>query len=161
MSYDSHITCHMTRISRDAQMGLQMEYTAMDAGWSRFFEELASLLDSCSRQIGVANKRYVIYIIKRLENGLRKLDWVCETLSILSQPESELSPYEEEVVGRYFEMSSSLASFLRLLLSYWDVYLNEIHSRVFSSRYQVGTVSQARGRPTFDVEKSQLEYLDV
>ena len=107
----------------------------------------------------MANERYVIYIIERLENGLRKIDWICDMLSILSQPENELSPHEEEVVAEYLVMISGLTSFLQFLLSYWDVYLNEVNSRVVSSRYQAETVSQARGRPSFDVEKSQLEYL--
>ena len=105
----------------------------MDPGWFRFLEELASVFDSCSRQIGVANERYVIYIIERFENGLRKIDWICDMLSILSQPENEPSPHEEEVVAEYLAMISSLASFLQLLLSYWDVYLNEVNSRVVSS----------------------------
>ena len=97
------------------------------------FKELASVSDSCSRQIGVRNERYTIYIIERLENGLRKIDWICDALSILSQPENELPPHNEEVVAEYLEKISSLSTILQLLVSYWDVYFNEINSRVVLS----------------------------
>lgn len=132
-------------------------------GWSRFFSELAEVFNSCSTQIGTANERYAIYIVEKLENALQKVEEIYERLEILDEPENELLPEEQEIISRYKRMITDLMSFISSLLSYWDVYLDEVQRNVSPFQYRAGTSQSSNpnnpGRPTFDVEKSQLEYL--
>ena len=39
----------------------------MANGWSDFFEEIITLMDSAQRQYGIANLTYFEYVIERLE----------------------------------------------------------------------------------------------
>ncbi len=131
-------------------------------GWGTFFEELANVFLSCYTQIGsIPNERFVNYIIEKLENGLRNVESIHETLSIGSEPENELEPSEEEVIIRYERFMNEVCSVIRFLLSYWDLYLIELQTQAsrFSYHVQTTRVPGVRGRPSFNVERNQIEYL--
>ncbi len=68
-------------------------------GWSRFFIEVGEVFDSCQNQIGTANQSFVNYIIERLENGLRNLDPISETLCMALEPENELEVEQDTVTS--------------------------------------------------------------
>lgn len=135
-------------------------------GWSRFFDELARVLQSSYSQIEVSNERYANYIIEKLENALGSVEAIHERLVISSEPENELEPYEQEIVIRYREMTSDLCSVIEYLLAYWDMHLSGLHTRslaegvslVSSARNRLPGI-QERGRPRFDIQRNQLEYL--
>ena len=90
--------------------------------WSRFFDELERVIDSCYTQIGRANESYVtyMYIVEKLESGLRNINVIHEMLSVANQPEDEL---QAEVSWMIWPLNC-----IRLLLCYWDVYLSELES---------------------------------
>ena len=119
-------------------------------GWTAFFQELENVFNSCQFQIGTANERFVDYITQKLELGLENIKKIKEILEIAIEPETEL----EEVVRKYLELISTLQSCILWLLSYWDSYLEK------STEYQAGSLySGSRGRPSFNIHRSQLEYL--
>lgn len=128
-------------------------------GWSRFFEVLSRVLNSCQTQIGVASERYARYIVERLENGLRNISMITETLSIAHEPENDLESEEERVLSQYHEMAEELCTCIRSLLCYWDSYSDELGSS--SVGYQAHVIHRAgvRGRPPFSVERNQIQYL--
>ncbi len=132
-------------------------------GWSTFFIEVGEVFDSChcQNQIGTANQSFVNYIIERLENGLRNLDPISETLCMALEPENELEVEEQEVISTYREMVDELASCIRSLLCYWDTYLDELGSMSAVSMYRasVTRTGLTPGRPSFSIEQSQIEYL--
>jgi len=132
-------------------------------GWTRFFVELSSVLDSSQTQLGVANETYTRYVIERLENGLRCVTSIADTLSVTSESEEQqVGSPEEEVVLRYREITNELSSCIRSLLCYWDLYLDQLVSgSLIENGYQAQAVNRPGifGRPAFSVEKNQLEYL--
>ena len=125
-------------------------------GWTSFFEELENVINSCEPQIGTANDRFVEYITQKLEFGLRNVQLIQEIFQIAIEPESELQP-EEEVVTKYLELTTNLKSCILTLLSYWDVYLEKRNTH---TQYQTMLLySGMQGRPSFNIHRSQLEYL--
>ena len=77
------------------------------------------------------------------------------------EPEHELEAQDEQVVVRYRGLLSDLSLMIRSLLSYWNLYLNELEndSMRYSFQAQATGIPGLRGCPSFDVEQSQIQYL--
>lgn len=114
-------------------------------GWSDFFEEVTRLAAGAERQYGIANSSYSEYIIERLE--------LCITTCcrIRSYIEDQTSLQE------CFSSLSHLISNLKTMLNMWEDYKSggQHHYISQSPMLHVGN----RGRPCFQVDKAQIEYL--
>ena len=129
-------------------------------GWSRFFEELRRIIAESHQQIGVANEGYVQYIIEKLETGLRSVNSIKE---ILVNGEHELEGEEREIAANYSRRIAEVATCIQTMLSYWHLYqdrLDSVNTDVETGyQVQVVHVQGRRGRPTFGIASTQLEYL--
>lgn len=118
------------------------------SGWSDFFHEIVTLADSSERQLGIANLNYSDYVLERLEMCIG----TCSNMLEIINTSTELQDY-----------SSSLIELIQCLQrSYrrWNEYKAFLegpsqHYLPVLSTQPVG----GRGRPRFEVNRPQLEYL--
>ena len=128
-------------------------------GWNRYFEEMGSLVRDISRRAGdaSANHSFCEYILDRLEVCIESLSSLVELLS--SRPLS-VTDEEAEVAIRYSGQLSELLDCMRRLYVEWDGYLDGRHALTVSTSYSVPISQPAgRGRPKFEINKEQIQYL--
>ncbi len=125
---------------------------AQVSGWSDFFQEIITLVDGSERQYGIANLNYSEYIIERLELSINTCSSLVEAITN-SAVGSEL----EECRKSLTELIQCLQTSRQRWGKYKD-YLegpSQCHLPLLSTQSSGG-----RGRPRFQVSKSQLEYLE-
>ena len=128
-------------------------------GWEPFFEEILRTLRSIMREYGTANESYSHYAIERLAICVQAVSNVREHLR--QATETSLSDPETAVVMRYVQDLSELVSSIRDLVGYWETYLDQINQHNESTAYRAPVlhIPGRRGRPSFDINRHQLEYL--
>ncbi len=120
-------------------------------GWSDFFAKIIALCEGAERQHGIANLSYSEYIIERLELCITTCSSVLEVIT------SSTTAVELQ------ECTSSLKQLiecLQRLYRRWDGYKSFLEGSAPHYRPMLATQHDGgRGRPRFQVDKSQLEYL--
>ena len=111
------------------------------------------------REYGTANESYSHYAIERLAICVQAVSNVREHLR--QATEASLSDAETAVVMRYVQDLSELVSSIRDLVGYWETYLDQINQHNESTAYRAPVlhIPGRRGRPSFDINRHQLEYL--
>ena len=128
--------------------------------WTRYFNELASFLDNCERQMGIANEDFAEYVVERLGIAIVNVSAITEHMCAQMQGSDTLSSSEHVQVGaRYCQHLNELVELLRLLLRQWQDYQDDYETRGrFSYNAQLVYTNQP-GRPRFNVTVPQLQYL--
>lgn len=129
-------------------------------GWNRYFEEMGSLVRDISRRAGdasAANHSFCEYVLDRLEICIESLSSLVELLR--THPPS-VTYQEAEVATRYSGQLAELLDYMRHLYVEWNGYLDGSHTLTVSTSYSVPISQHAgRGRPKFDINKEQIQYL--
>ena len=129
----------------------------MATGWQAFFDGLLEFLRNADHQFGIANQQYTEYVIESLQMFYREIGIIED---ILSQSQAELQTNLElqQLPGKLVELKRSL----RTILNEWEHYNDTLTAGTgaLSAAYLVETIGTGlRGRPRFQVQKEQLEYL--
>ena len=116
-------------------------------GWSEFFEEVIRLAAGAERQFGIANSSYTEYILERLElctsTCTRIRDFIEDHASSLQECFSSLSHLIEQ---------------LKTMQNMWEDYQSSLDRQHYVPQ-SVTLHDGNRGRPSFRVDKAQVEYL--
>lgn len=124
--------------------------------WTGFFREVIDLVNTGERRYGVANTNYSDYMVERLELAIQSCQAIANGLSVASSDVSS----DEESVTEYKECIEQLVELLRGLLDQWKEYQLILESNSRSAAYHLPIQrTYERGRPKFDIDKEQLEYL--
>ena len=117
-------------------------------GWARFFEELSSFLQDVERNSPTTSESYVEYVIRQI-------------MTLISETASDES--EADIFHSYTEDLGSLFQTLCNIAMEWEDRLDYImvtRPNTAETSYRAPVVHiRARGRPRFDINESQLEYL--
>ena len=126
--------------------------------WVSFFQELSSLLETSERRFGIANSVLADHLIERFELAVQS----CTTIvASLDNPSSSLNYTEEAIITGYKTEIEELIGHLRSLLDRWKEYRTLLDSTSFGGfSYQASVAHNGRrGRPRFNIDKEQIEYL--
>ena len=119
---------------------------------------LNSFLRNADHQFGIANQEYTQYVLERLQMFCREVGIIEDILSH-SQAELQNDLDLQELPGKLVELKRSLTT----ILTEWERYNDTLASGAgaMSAAYRVESVGSTglRGRPRFQVQKEQLEYL--
>jgi len=121
-------------------------------GWSVFFTELTNFLTEAKWQFGIANQNYTEYVMQRMDIAFSTCSYIRSNL--INSP--ELQQFLVEI--------NELYSTLRYIYRQWSLYEEYLDSGAVSGAhlvaYRVGVNTNCEpGRPRFDINKDQLEYL--
>ena len=120
--------------------------------WQAFFREVLSLVTAGERHYGVCNANYSDYMIERFELSIQSCETIVNGLSVLSNAERAITEYKEYI--------DQLIELLRILLDQWKDYRTLLGSNLQHTSYCVPIqCTSSRGRPKFDIDREQLEYL--
>lgn len=126
------------------------------AAWDSYFNEMDSLLVTAERQYGVASASFTDYTIERFELAIQSTGNIIGCLENVTRMISS----EQSIYQGYKQDLDQLLSQLRFLLDQWKNYKMLLDSNSNDCAYQTPLLySGRRGRPKFDIEKEQLEYL--
>lgn len=128
-------------------------------GWDVFFGELSSFMQSAHRQFGVANQQYTQYVIEKLQECTRSLSILSENIE---HSQVQLDDNERSSLDITKSSVRDLISCCRSLQVEWEHSLDLLLVRptIFAYQAPITTTSlRRRGRPRFDIERDQLEYL--
>ena len=119
--------------------------------WSDFFDQVAALTESGQRQYGIANLNYSEYFIDRLALCINTCTSLLGTIT------------SSAVAGEATECTTSLTELIECLQRLhhrWVEYKSFLEGP-YEHYHPLLTAQRAggRGRPRFQVSKSQLEYL--
>ena len=121
-------------------------------GWTSFFEQVNLLTERSERQFGIANHGYCEYIIDRLELCITTCSGIVDCINTSSQePDLELQQCTSLLI--------ELLDCLRTMLKKWEEYKSTVEHRTLSVPHPDTIPSIGRGRPSFNVSRSQIEYL--
>ena len=125
--------------------------------WTSHFEEIDRLLINAERQYGIAGAAQADNMIERFEIAIQ----TCTSISNgLENPSVTLNADEQSALATCKNSVGDLIVILRSLLAKWQEYRDMYNSTCRSTAYHVPLVHNGRrGRPRFDVDKDQLEYL--
>ena len=119
------------------------------------FEQLTAFLRAAGRQLGVCNKQYTLYVLKRFE---RCTQTVAYLQSHMENGVFSLSPENRQVAFTYIALTDDLLTCFWLLGAKWQHYLDCLEAIVSSTTYRVDVaVPSGRGRPRFLVTQDQVE----
>ena len=128
----------------------------------KFFSRIEFFLRTSERQFGVANLSFCEYAIERIELAINS----CTIIRRLFEgPHQDIAFDEEEerVIVDYKQCLNELIRYLQLALDEWkqyDTLLEATSSARPQHSYQVPLIYTGRqGRPQFNIDKEQLEYL--
>jgi len=121
--------------------------------WQAFFQEVVSLVTAGERHYGVCNANYSDYMIERFELSIQSCETIVNGLStVLSNAERAVTEYKEYI--------DQLIELLRILLDQWKEYRTLLDSNLHHTSYRAPIqCTSGRGRPKFDIDQEQLEYL--
>ena len=130
-------------------------------GWRGFFEQLGSFLELSDRNIDSASEEYCEFTQIRLEISISNLRHVRDIIeSAHDNPEIHFTGDELQALTEYQGIITSLLEIVYLLFQQYEDHVDQIHASRAAYAYQSVTVRDGRrGRPRFDVSRSQLEYL--
>lgn len=130
-------------------------------GWDIFFEELEQFLASLDRYAGIVNEAYSEYALERLEVCIVGVSRLVELFHPSSQLRAILTNGELRIIDEYQSHLKELVTCLRLLAREWSGYFDAMNIHVGQGEYLAASVSTGfRGRPKFEISRSQLEYLE-
>ena len=137
-------------------MGALSIECVMAARWQAFFDGLSEFLGNADRQFGIANQQYTEYVIERLQLFCRDVGILKDFLehSQATQNSLELRQLPEKL--------GELQTSIRKILTEWENYFDSVLARSteFSLAYRAEPVATgSTGRPRFQIQKEQLEYL--
>ena len=119
-------------------------------GWTSFFEQVSTLAGRSEVQFGIANYSYCEYVIERLELCITTCSGIVDLINT-SSVELELS--------QCISLLSELLKCLRTMLRKWEEYKSTVEQSTLSVSHPDIIPSLRRGRPLFNVSRSQIEYL--
>ena len=119
--------------------------------WTKFFEEVASLLQELNRQYGVGNLSYASYALERLEVCLSSCRSLISALNSVNSSSEALCNDLGELVTCLTAIRAQWLQYIEVLDSLGDA------TRFAFRAELVGTGHQ--GRPRFLVSREQIEYL--
>ena len=138
-------------------------------GWHAFFERLSHFLLSVDLRAGVANKKYVVYAMERLETSLMNVRLLKERLvTFRGEEDVELDADELRVVQVYEDQLGELLTCLEEVHHECQEYADRLERESPQLRLESAQGYRAplvrfsrphRGRPRFDIGQDQLEYL--
>ena len=121
------------------------------SGWSNFLAEIVALTESSDRQQGIANLGYTEYVMERLLLCMNTCTSIKQTIEASD---------EAAVLQDYISSLSELITTLQMLYQKWEEYKSFLEG---PAQHYLSLVRihhhEGRGRPRFDVSRSQLEYL--
>ena len=117
--------------------------------WTRFFSELSSFLHSCERQYGFANQQYTEYVIEHMSMSCQSVQALID--HIRRAETTDLSG----ILSNLMQLKDNLHYFLQL----WRNYSDTLDLQRAQSGYVTPTLVSGRGRPRFQINKNQLQYL--
>jgi len=121
-------------------------------GWTNFFDRLAVFLQEAERQDGNANYQYAEFALDKLQFAHRNLTRILQHLSLSIHASSQdfLS---------YTSQITELLDVIRTLSTSWQRYIDELQTRL-EAIYSLQIMrSSSPGRPKFQINRNQLEYL--
>ena len=127
--------------------------------WISFFGEVSGLIETSERQFGIASASLADHLTERFEIAIQSCTGI---LNCLNNPPSSVSLDNDEqaIVVSYKREIDELNGYLRVLLDQWKEYRMLLDSTSFGFSYRASvTHTGRRGRPRFDIDKEQLEYL--
>ena len=126
--------------------------------WISFFQEVNGLLETSERRFGIATSVRTDQLIERFELAVQSCTIIAANLHNHS---TALSPEERSVISGYKTEVEQLNRHLRSLLDQWKEYRMLLDSTSLGGfSYQTPVAYSGRqGRPRFDVDKEQIEYL--
>ena len=157
MERQSKPTTHPYLISLCPLLYLSTSTMSVES-WISFFREVSGLLLTAERRFGIANSILADHLIERFELAVQS----CTTIvGSLGSPSASLDHAEQSIVADYKTEIEQLIGHLRSLLDQWKEYRMLLDSTSFGGcSYQAPVVHTGRrGRPKFDVDKEQVEYL--
>ena len=119
------------------------------SGWQDFFLDISKLSDSAERQYGVAQLNYTEYILERLALCIDTCSNIQEIFDTSTQA-TELQECSHTV--------TELTEHLQRLHYRWGDYKSFLEGPV-QYTCMLTTMQHRRGRPQFQVNKLQMEYL--
>ena len=130
-------------------------------GWERFFDEIGRLLSCAQDQYGTANENFSHYVIERIRACILNVSSLKDhILSAIDNRSHQPDQQEMRILQHYASLLLELLSLLRRIGQQWQVYLNELNSRLSYNSYRAQTVSSGRpGRPRFEISRDQILYL--
>jgi len=129
-------------------------------GWEAFFEEASSLLRSAERQEGVANMAFSHYVVERLQICISSVTLIREHL--LNPPATaEVSERDRVVYHHYATDLQVLTDSMRAISQQWEMYIDQLNSHPNPTAYRapLHALASGPGRPRFEINQDQLEYL--
>ena len=124
--------------------------------WTAYFEELNSLLLNSERHYGTADLSQADYLIERFELAVQTCSSIIDGLV---NPSIPIEAEEQIVLADCIASIRELVTVIRSLSAKWHEY-RQIHSDIRTLGYATPVPHTGqRGRPKFDVDKEQIEYL--
>ena len=126
--------------------------------WISYFQEVSGLLETAERHFGIVDSVLPDHLIERFELAIQSCTSI---VACLEDPSASLSHAEQSVITGYKTEIEQLTSHLRSLLDHWRGYRMLLESTSFGGfSYQAPVAHTGRrGRPRFNIDKEQMEYL--
>ena len=124
-------------------------------GWETFFEEVTVFLQQLERQEGRGSQQFSEYALERLQVTIVNITNIRDIIA------SSQSIHGDQELSYYVSSMNELLQCMQSLSVEWEKYLDDVlSSPIATTGYQArGIVSGHRGRPKFDINGEQLEYL--
>lgn len=125
--------------------------------WTSHFQEVDSLLRYAERQYGIANASLSDHMIERFELSIQSCTSI---MNEFVNPSVSLTEEEKSALDDCKGSLGDLLSNLRFLLDKWKEYRGVCNSTHCGVSYQAPIVHNGRrGRPRFEIDREQLDYL--
>ena len=127
-------------------------------GWTNYFDNISSFLSDLQRNAGIANARYCEYAADRLETCLYSAHLIVDHMDNASH---RLLQDELRHITQHKGCVEELITYLQQIANEWRGYVDAFYTGEQNKvAYRVPVVSTGQcGRPRFQIERGQLEYL--
>lgn len=127
-------------------------------GWTNYFENVSSFLRELQRNAGIANVRYCDYAVERLEICLSSAHLLADHMDSALQ---RLQGDDLHHITEYKRCVEELITYLQQIANEWQGYVDAFYTgEQNQAAYRASvTLTGQRGRPRFQIEREQLEYL--
>ena len=129
-------------------------------GWTNYFSTLSAFLLGLQRNNGIANLRYTEHALERLEVSLSSVHSLIDRFNNAIS-DNQFVGEELQCIMQYKAELEQLVSYMQLIAREWQSYADTFYSgQRNSGAYRVSVASSGGpGRPKFQIEREQLEYL--
>lgn len=127
-------------------------------GWTNYFDNISSFLRDLQRNAGIANLRYCEYAVDRLEVCLSSAHLL---VNHMDSALHRLRGDDLHHITQYKRCVEELITYLQQIANDWQGYVDVFHTgEQNAGAYRAPVVASGqRGRPRFQIEREQLEYL--